>query len=69
MNIIAGSWRSKTFGAVTILIAISGALKLVLDDDATTNPDWNIIGAQISVGWALLCTRDNKVSSEQVGIK
>lgn len=60
------SWRTTFAGITTIVIAILGAAKAILDGDATTNPDYPAVIAAITAGLGLIKARDNVVSSEQV---
>lgn len=63
------SWRTTTTGVIIILTAVATATKQLLDGDPATNPDLLALGAQIAAGWGLITARDNKVSSEDAGIK
>jgi hypothetical protein len=60
------SWRTTFAGIVTIIIAILGAAKALLDGDATTNPDYPSIIAAITAGLGLIKARDNVVTSADV---
>ena len=66
---INGSWRTTGGGIAVILSALAGALTALTDGNPATNPDWVALGGAIAGGWALIQARDNKVSSEQAGIK
>ena len=48
-----------------IIVLIAASLQYLLDNDPTTNPDWNIIFAEIAAGLGLLFARDGDVSSEK----
>ena len=63
------SWRTTTSGIVAILAAITSAATLMLDGKPDTNPDWTAVLAAIMAGVGLMTARDNKVSSEEVGVK
>jgi hypothetical protein len=60
------SWRTTFAGITTIVIAILGAAKAILDGDPTTNPDYPTIIAAITSGLGLIKARDNVVTSAEV---
>jgi hypothetical protein len=60
------SWKTTATGIVTVLAAIAGAAKFMLDNDPATNPDWTAVIAALTAGIGLIFARDNKVTSEQV---
>jgi len=60
------SWRTTFAGITTIVIAILGAAKSILDGDPTTNPDYPSIIAAITAGLGLIKARDNVVTSADV---
>ena len=64
-----GSWRTTSLGIFTIVVALGDAAKLLLDNDVVTNPDWNVVAAAITAGIGLVMARDNRVSSQDVGIR
>ena len=63
------SWKTSTAAITTIVAAISGAIKYMVDGDPATNPDWSLIMPQIIAAVGLLCARDNNKTSEDVGAK
>ena len=63
------SWKTTGLGIVTILMAIAGAAKMLLDGDAATTPDWNAVIAAVIAGFGLIIARDNNRTSESVGAK
>jgi hypothetical protein len=63
------SWKTTVFGICSILVALGGAVKLLVDGDPATNPDWTAVLAAVAAGIGLIAARDNKVSSEDAGIK
>jgi hypothetical protein len=63
------SWRTTASGVAAILAAICAAAQLLLDNNPNTNPDWTSTMAAIMAGVGLITARDNKVSSEDVGVK
>lgn len=63
------SWKTTAGGIVAILAPIFSAIKLMTDNDPTTNPDWNAVMAAVAAGVGLLFARDNNVSSEDAGAK
>ena len=64
-----GSWRTTGGGIALALSAIATALTALTDNNPATNVDWVSVGGQIAAAWALIQARDNKVSSEQAGLK
>jgi len=63
------SWRTTGLGICTIVAAVAAAGKAFLDGDPSTNPDWGTTIAAITAGIGLIFARDNKVTSEQAGVK
>jgi len=63
------SWKTTVAGISVILSAVATAVQLLFDGDPQTNPDFNILAAQIATGVGLLVARDNSKSSEQVGAR
>lgn len=66
---LKGSWRTTGAGIGMILTAIGAAIAALTDNDPATHVN---IGATISAvvaGVGLIMARDNKVSSEDAGIK
>ncbi len=63
------SWKTTVMGICAILVAVAGAVKLAIDGDPATNPDWTAVCAAVAAGIGLITARDNKVTSEDVGAK
>jgi hypothetical protein len=63
------SYRTTLAGIGAILAALGGACSLLFDNNPATNPDWTATIAAVTAGIGLLAARDNKVSSEQAGVK
>ncbi len=63
------SWKTTLGGIATILTPILIAVKAMLDNDTATIPDWTAVAVAFPIGLALICARDNDVSSETAGIK
>jgi len=63
------SWRTTGLGICTIVAALAGAGKVLLDGDPSTSPDWATVIAAITAGIGLIAARDNGKTSEQVGAK
>ena len=64
------SWRTTTCGVLAIVAAAINSVAIpLLDGIPSTQPDWTTFGAVLLAGIGLLFARDNKVSSEQAGIK
>ena len=63
------SWRTTATGILAIVVAIAGAVKAELDGDVTTTADWGAVAAAIIAGVGLIAARDNRISSQDVGIR
>jgi len=63
------SWQTTATGVLAIVVAIGGAVQLLLDGDAVTNPDWNAVAVAVTAGIGLIFARDNAVTSETAGAK
>lgn len=66
---MTASWRTTSAGVLAIVASVLGAAATLLDSDPKTNPDWPALIAAFTAGAGLLNARDNKVTSEQAGIK
>ncbi len=60
------SWKTTAFGAATIFVALLGAAKAVLDGDPATNPDWNFVFTQVTLGIGLIFAKDANVTGGTV---
>jgi hypothetical protein len=63
-----GSWRTTLAGVVSILGALGAAGNLILNQDFAA-ASWTTIFLGLTTGAGLINSRDNKVTSEQAGIK
>lgn len=63
------SWQTTSYGTCVILIGLLSALKLLLDGDPATNPDWNLVAVAFFSGIGHIRARDNSKSDEQVGAR
>jgi len=63
------SWKTTVMGICAILVAVAGAVKLLVDGDPATNPDWTAVCAAVAAGIGLITARDNNKTSESVGAK
>ena len=63
------SWKTTVMGVCAILTAVVGAVKLLVDGDPATNPDWTAVIAAVAAGIGLIAARDNDKTSESVGAK
>jgi hypothetical protein len=65
---LTNSWKTTITGILAILVAAGGAAVKLLDGDAATNPDWEVVMAAIMAGLGLIFARDNNVSSKDIGL-
>ena len=63
------SWQTTLMGVITAVAVILPAVQLLLDGDATTQPDWNIVVPALTAAVGLLLARDGDKTSEEVGAK
>jgi len=59
------SWKTNLTGIAAIVAAVSHALTGLANG---TPVDWSVVITGISTGIGLMFARDNKVTSEQVGV-
>jgi len=59
------SWKTTLGGIVAFIAILAPQLQTLLDSDAATNPDWNLIVAAASALMAALFARDADKSTEQ----
>lgn len=60
------SWKTTLAGIIAFFMLAGPEFLALLDDVATTQPDWTIIIAAFSTLIGLLFARDNDVPSESV---
>ena len=58
------SWKTTVGGIVAFIAILAPQMQTLLDNDAATNPDWNLIIAAASALMAALFARDADKSSE-----
>ncbi len=63
------SWRTTVFGAGGLVTVIAATANALFDGNPNTNPDWAMVAAAVAACIGLVFARDNKVSSEEAGIK
>ncbi len=63
------SWQTTLAAILTVVAVVIPALQLLMDGDATTNPNWNIMIPSITVAVGLIFARDGNKTSEDVGAK
>lgn len=60
------SWKTTTAGIIAALIAILGAVQVMMNGGS---PDWPTVIAAVMAALGLIFARDAKVSSEDEGLK
>ncbi len=63
------SWRTSMSGVLFGLTMLFGQLQTLLDDDPKTNPEYTVVLSAFGLMAVGFNARDNKVTSEQVGLK
>ena len=58
------SWKTTVGGIVAFIAILAPQMQTLLDNDAATNPDWNLIIAAGSALMAALFARDADKSTE-----
>lgn len=66
-NIVGASWRTTILGILGLVSLAANVAQLILDGDATTNPDWATVIPMAMALIGSLFARDNKVTSEAAG--
>jgi Flp pilus assembly protein protease CpaA len=52
------NWKTTVAGILTAVIALSSAVKAMIDGDPLTNPDWPVVIGAITVAIGLLLAKD-----------
>jgi hypothetical protein len=68
-KIFGKSWRTGLFGAGGLGTIAWNIVSALMDGDPATVVNWEVTIPAVIVSCALLFTRDNKVTSEDVGAK
>lgn len=65
------SWRTTASGTIAAVLVVLGAVKLGMDGHLQDVSMIQVLEAvsTLAISFGLMAARDNKVSSEQVGIK
>jgi ABC-type enterobactin transport system permease subunit len=58
------SWKTTAGGIVAFIAILAPQMQTLLDNDAATNPDWNLIIAAASALMAAIFARDADKSTE-----
>jgi hypothetical protein len=58
------SWKTSLVGALVFLESLAATLVAMLDDEASTEPDWNGVVMAFMVFVALLTAKDADKSTE-----
>lgn len=61
------SWKTTAAGIIAFAMLVLGEVQKGIDDDPTTKVNYTAIVEAASILWLGLSSRDNNVSSEQVG--
>lgn len=70
MSLIGASWRTTCFGILSVLAAAMTFIILpMLDSDCNTHADFGGFVVAVCTALGLANARDNKVTSEQAGVK
>lgn len=63
------NWQPILGGLAAIMVALGGAVGLMVDGDAFTNPNWSAVLSAVLAGLTLMRTRQVNVTSEDSGAK
>ena len=69
LALLLRNWKTTAAGGAMLVALLGNAITLLLDGDATTNPDWNLLVPELLAAIALLMARDSDVSSKGSGVK
>ena len=62
--------KQTTVGAVLLaVITLLQAIRLLVDGDPATNPDWNEVVSFLTLAWVALMARDAVVSDQESGVR
>lgn len=59
------SWKTTLGGIIAFIAILAPQMQTLLDSDAATNPDWNLIVAAASALLAAMFARDADKSTEE----
>ncbi len=63
------NWKTTVGGIIAAVAVILNEVNLFFDNDAATNPDWNIVVAAVAAIWVALNIRDADKSSQDNEIR
>ena len=66
---LSGSWRTTGSGVGAIFVLLGTAIGALVDNDPTTNINLGVLIPALMLAFGNIMSRDNKVSSEDAGIK
>lgn len=58
------SWKTTTAGVIGFLVVALQAAQMLLDGDATTNPDWNLVAVAFMAMVTAITAKDGDKSTE-----
>ena len=62
------SWKTSSAGMTQLLYTLSGVIQDLNDNDALTNPDWNVVMLSIFSAVGLLFAKDGDKTSVSLGL-
>lgn len=69
MQAILVNWKTTLTGVLTLVGIISRSALLMIDNDATTNPNWSVVIPAAVAAIGLIFARDADKSSQDSGVR
>ena len=63
------NWKTTLSGLIGVLVVVGAEVQKFLDNDAATQPDWNVVIGAVVLALGLFFARDADKSSKATGVE
>lgn len=63
------NWKTTVSGLIGALVVVGAEVQKFLDNDAATQPDWNVVIGAVVLALGLFFARDADKSSKATGVE